>query len=147
MFRVVTIHDILDGTFNEDSFVVEEAFFFTIKSSPYYVIYNKMAEIIGMVPSDYNLFFKVDHHGGFEDIDMENVIRLFQAGEKFKLVGTKSNSNKVTLIDSEDIARFHLVEDDYINIPFTNKAFDCEGIVIFKNMASLADSLNIEDIY
>ena len=75
MFRVVTIHDILDGTFNEDSFVVEEAFFFTIKSSPYYVIYNKMAEIIGMVPSDYNLFFKVDHHGGFEDIDMEKLIR------------------------------------------------------------------------
>jgi hypothetical protein len=55
MFRVVTIHDILDGSFNEDSFVVEEAFFFTIKSSPYYVIYNKMAEIIGLVPSDYDL--------------------------------------------------------------------------------------------
>lgn len=147
MFRVVTIHDILDGEFNEESFVVEEAFFFTIKAPSYYVVYNKMAEIIGMIPTDYNLFFKVDHHGGFEDIDMENVVRLFNMGDKFKLVGTKSGSNKVTLIDSEDIARFQLVEDDPINIPFTNKAFDCEGIVVFKNMNALADSLDIEDIY
>lgn len=147
MFRVVTIHDILDGDFNEQSFIVEDAFFFTIKIPNYYVIYNHQDEIIGLIPSEYNLFFKVDHQSGFEDIDAFNLIRLYSMGDKFKIVGTKADSRKAILIESDDIARFELVEDDPINIPFTNKAFDSEGVVVFKNMASLSDALDIEDMY
>jgi hypothetical protein len=148
MFRVITIHDILDGDFNEESFELSEAFFFTIKVDSYYAIYNKSAEIIGIVPSDYNMFFRVEHdHSSFEDVDMPNVLRLFEQGDGFSLIGTKSKTNKVRLIHSCDIARFELVEDSPIQIPFTNRAFDSEGIVVFKNMNALADSLDLEDLY
>lgn len=147
MFRVVTIQDILDGDFNEQSFIVEDAFFFTIKIPNYYIIYNTDDEIIGLVPEDYNLFFKIDHQSGFEDIDIHNLIRLYSMGDEFKLVGTKADSHKAILIDSKTISRFELIEDTPINIPFTNKAFDSDGIIVFKNMLSLSDSLDIDDMY
>lgn len=147
MFRVVLIQGIADSTFNEESFLVEEAFFFTIKIPSYYVVYNKEEEIIGIVPSDYNMFFKVDEHNNFEDIDMENVIRLFEMDEHFYLVGTRNDSEKVNMICSKQISEFRLVEDNPISIPFTNKAFDSDGIVVFKNMNSLADSIDFDAIY
>ena len=142
MFRVVKI---VDSTFDEESLVVEDAFFFTINVPSYYVIYNKMADIIGTIPIDYNMFFKIDNSSTFEDVDMENVLRMFNHGMNFSLVGTKMGKNKVHMIESEDIARFELVEDDSFQIPFTNQAFDSDGVVIFKNMSSLADS--IEPLY
>jgi len=147
MFRVVLIKGLTPTAFREDSFLVEEAFFFTIQTSSYYTVFNKDREIIGIIPTDYNLFFKVDDHNNFEDIDMENVIRLFNMGTTFYLVGTTNNSHKVELICSNDISEFKLVENDPINIPFTNKAFDSDGIVVFKNISSLAESINVEDLY
>lgn len=143
MFRVVLIHGVADETFDEESFTVEEAFFFTIDVSSYYVILNKKSEIIGIVPTDYNLFFKVDDYSNLEDVDMINVLRLFEMGEDFKILGTMSDKNEVRLISSREISEFKLVEDDVISIPFTNKAFDSDGVVIFKNISSLAESLNI----
>ena len=131
----------MDGALNEENLIVEDAFFFTIQIPNHYVIYNKMAEIIGTIPFGYNMFFKTDNSYNFEDIDMENVLRLFKAGYKFSLVGTKEGKNKVHLIDSCDIARFELIEDDDFTIPFTNQAFDSDGVVVFKNMNALADSL------
>lgn len=147
MFRVVLIQGVADETFDEESFIVEEAFFFTINISSYYMVMNKSAEVIGIIPSDYNLFFKVDEHYNLEDIDMENVLRLFNMGEDFKILGTKSDQNKVNLISSRDIAEFKLVEDEEICIPFTNKAFDSDGIVVFKNISSLAESLDLDIRY
>ena len=142
MFRVIKIVDIVDSALNEDSLLVEDSFFFTIKIPNYYVVYNKKAEIIGTIPLDYNMFFKIDDTPYFEDIDIENVLRLFKQGVHFSLVGTKEGSNKIILIDSDDIARFELVEEDeHFSIPFTNNAFDSDGIVIFKNMNSLSDSI------
>ncbi len=141
MFRVVKIVDIVDSSLDEDSLVVEDAFFFTIKVPSYYVIYNKMAEIVGTIPIDYNMFFKIDNSRTFEDVDMENILRMYNQGMDFSIVGTKEGKNKVILIQSKDIARFELVEDDEFEIPFTNEAFDSDGVVIFKNMNSLADSI------
>jgi len=141
MFRVVKIVDIIDGSLNEESMVVEDAFFFTIDITNYYRIYNKTADIIGIIPMDYNLFFKIDNSPVFEDIDMANIVRLHQQGVDFQLAATAENSNKVKLIQSSDIARFELIENDILKIPFTNQAFDSEGVVIFKNMNSLADSM------
>lgn len=143
MFRVIKISDILDGALDEESMVVEDAFFFTIKVPNYYLVYNRSADIIGRIPLDYNMFFRIGTACPyFEDIDMSNLVRLYDEGMTFELVGTQEGSNKITLIDSSDIARFELVEGDLISIPFTNQAFDSEGIVIFKNMNSLADSID-----
>lgn len=146
MFRVVLIQGVIDELFNEESFVVEEAFFFTIKSNSHYVVYNVHDEIIGVIPSDYNLFFKIDEFENLEDIDIPNLLRLFEMGEDFQLVGTRTDSKHVKLIPSRYIKEFRLVEDEPINIPFTNKAFDSEGIVVFKNIASLIESINSADI-
>lgn len=147
MFRVVVIQGIVDHSFNEDSFIVEPAFFFTIKHKTHYLIYNKNDDVIGVVPEGYNMFFKVDEYHNFEDIDMENVLRLFNMGEKFYLVGTRENSDHVHLFSSETISAFKLVESEPISIPFTNNAFDSEGVVVFKNMKSLAESLDFEAMY
>ena len=144
MFRVVLIQGVADETFDEESFSVEEAFFFTIEISSYYMVFDRKSEIIGIIPSDYNLFFKVDEHCNLEDIDMTNVLRLYNMGEDFKILGTRSDVNKVSLISSREIGEFRLVEDEPINIPFTNKAFDSDGIVVFKNISSLAESLNLD---
>lgn len=144
MFRVVLIQGVADETFDEESFSVEEAFFFTIEISSYYMVFDRKSEIIGIIPSDYNLFFKVDEHCNLEDIDMTNVLRLYNMGEDFKILGTRSDANKVSLISSREIGEFRLVEDEPINIPFTNKAFDSDGIVVFKNISSLAESLNLD---
>ena len=146
MFRVVLIQGVIDELFNEESFVVEEAFFFTIKSNSHYAVYNKKDEIIGIIPVDYSLFFKVDDFENLEDIDMPNVIRLFENGDNFQIVGTSANSKQVHLIPSEYIKEFRLVEDETMDIPFTNKAFDSEGIVVFKNILSLIESINSRDI-
>jgi len=139
MFRVVKI---VDSTFDEESLVVEDAFFFTIDVPSYYIIFNKMAEVIGTVPIDYNMFFKIDDSPTFEDVDIENVLRMFNQGISFSLIGTEMGTNKVHLIDSNDIAKFELIEDDNFKIPFTNQAFDSDGVVVFKNMNSLADSID-----
>jgi len=146
MFRAVKIIDIIDGSLNEESLIVEDAFFFTIKVQNYYLFYNKMAEVIGVVPMDYNMFFKIDHSNIFEDIDMENLLRLYNHKMDFSIVGTKEGSNKVTIIKSSDIARIELIEDEDMVVPFTNDAFDSEGIVIFKNMNSLADSIKLDQL-
>ena len=132
MFRVVLIKGIVDTAFNEDSFLVEEAFFFTIKTNTYYNILNLDGEIIGVIPGNYNLFFKVDDHSNFEDIDMANVLRLYKMGIPFQIVGTSNDSAKVNVVSSKNISNFKLIEDDSISIPFTNKAFDSDGIVVFK---------------
>lgn len=142
MFRVIKISDIMDGALDEESMVVEDAFFFTIKIPNYYLVYNRSADIIGRIPLDYNMFFKIGNTPYFEDIDMANLVRLYEDGMSFELVGTVEGSNKISLIESSDIARFELIEGDLISIPFTNQAFDSEGIVIFKNMNSLADSID-----
>ena len=144
MFRIVLIQDIVNDAFNEDCFVVENAFFFTIKIPSYYRVINKEEEIIGVIPSDYNLFFKVDDHDTFEDIDMENIKRLFDSNTPFQLIGTKNNSSKVNIVFSKEILEFKLIEDNPICIPFTNKAFDSEGIVVFKNINSLAESIDLD---
>jgi hypothetical protein len=145
MFRVIKIGDIMDGSLDEESMLVEDAFFFTISVPNYYAVYNHAGEIIGRIPLDYFMFFKIDGSPVFEDIDMENALRLHEQGDEFQIVGTKANSHKVKMISSSDILKFELVEDNPIQIPFTNSAFDSEGIVIFKNMNSLADSLDPED--
>lgn len=144
MFRVVIIDGVANETFDEESFSVHEAFFFTIETSSYYLILDRKSEVIGIIPVGYNLFFKVDEHYNLEDIDMENVLRLYNMGEEFKLLGTRSNENKVSLISSRDISEFRLIEDEPISIPFTNKAFDSDGVVVFKNISSLAESLNLD---
>ncbi len=144
MFRVVLIDGIAYETFDEESFSVEEAFFFTTEISSYYMILDRKSEVIGIIPVGYNLFFKVDEHYNLEDIDMENVLRLYNMGEDFKLLGTRSDENKVTLISSREISEFRLVEDETLSIPFTNKAFDSDGVVVFKNISSLAESLNLD---
>lgn len=144
MFRVVLIDGVADETFDEESFSVEEAFFFTIEISSYYMILDRKSEVIGIIPVGYNLFFKVDEHYNLEDIDMDNVLRLYNMGEDFKLLGTRSDENKVTLISSREISEFRLVEDETLSIPFTNKAFDSDGVVVFKNISSLAESLNLD---
>jgi len=141
MFKIVKIQEIEDGLLDEESLVVEDAFFFTIPTTTYYRIYNKKIEVIGTVPIDYNMFFRVDNSPVFEDIDLENLLRLFDRGEHFSLVGTKEGKKDVILIDSSDIARFELIEDDDLQIPFTSNAFDSDGIVIFKNMMALSDTL------
>jgi len=146
MFRAVKIIDIIDGSLNEESLVVEDAFFFTIKVQNYYLFYNKMAEVIGVVPMDYNMFFKIDNSNVFEDIDMENLLRLYNRQMDFSIVGTKEGSNKVTIVKSSEIARIELIEDEDMTVPFTNDAFDSEGIVIFKNMNSLADSIKLDQL-
>lgn len=146
MFRVVQIQGTIDELFNEESFTVEEAFFFTIKADSHYIIYDIRDEIIGIVPSNYNLFFKIDDFENLEDIDMPNMIRLFEMGEDFKLVGTSVQSKKAHLIPSSIIKEFKFVEDEEINIPFTNKAFDSEGVVVFKNITSLLESIKANDI-
>lgn len=144
MFRVVIIDGVANETFDEESFSVHEAFFFTIETSSYYLILDRKSEVIGIIPVGYNLFFKVDEHYNLEDIDMENVLRLYNMGEEFKLLGTRSDENKVSLISSRDISEFRLIEDEPISIPFTNKAFDSDGVVVFKNISSLAESLNLD---
>lgn len=142
MFKVVKIIDISENGLTEESLFVEDSFFFTIKVPNYYVIYDKNAEIIGTAPLDYNLFFTVKGSSTFEDVDMENILRMFNQGMDFQLVGTKEGSHKVHLIDSKDIAKFVLIEDDPdFSIPFTSNAFDSDGLVIFKNMNALADSI------
>lgn len=144
MFRVVLIDGVAYETFDEESFSVEEAFFFTTEISSYYMILDRKSEVIGIIPVGYNLFFKVDEHYNLEDIDMDNVLRLYNMGEDFKLLGTRSDENKVTLISSREISEFRLVEDETLSIPFTNKAFDSDGVVVFKNISSLAESLNLD---
>lgn len=144
MFRVVLIDGVAYETFDEESFSVEEAFFFTTEISSYYMILDRKSEVIGIIPVGYNLFFKVDEHYNLEDIDMGNVLRLYNMGEDFKLLGTRSDENKVTLISSREISEFRLVEDETLSIPFTNKAFDSDGVVVFKNISSLAESLNLD---
>lgn len=141
MFRVVKISDVMDGALDEESLHVEDAFFFTIKVDEYYLVYDKNAEIIGRIPVEYNVFFRIEKYPYFEDTDMTNLLRMFNDGVKFELVGTSANSNKISVIKSEDIAKFYLVTEDTIEIPFTNQPFDSEGIAIFKNMNALADSL------
>jgi len=145
MFRVIKIGDIMDGSLDEESMHIEDAFFFTINVPNYYLIYNKAEEVIGRIPLDYFMFFKIDGSPYFEDIDIENALRLHEQGIEYQIVGTKANSHKIQMVDSSEIAKFELVEDNPIQIPFTNSAFDSDGIVIFKNMNSLADSLNPED--
>ena len=140
MFRVVLINGVKDETFDEESFIVEEVFFFTIEISSYYMVIDKKSEVIGIIPYGYNLFFKVDDHKNLEDIDMENVLRLFNRKENFKILGTRSDKNRVNLISSRDISEFRLIEDTPINIPFTDRAFDSDGIVVFKNISSLASN-------
>jgi len=145
MFRVIKIGDIMDGALNEESMIVEDAFFFTINTTNYYVVYNYDGDIIGKIPNDYFMFFKIDGSPYFEDIDMENLLRLQQQGIEYSIVGTKVGSHKIKMISSLDIMKYELVEDEPLQIPFTNSAFDSDGIVIFKNMNSLADSLDPED--
>lgn len=145
MFRIIKIGDILDGEFDEESLTVEDAFFFTISCQNYYVLYNNVDEVIGKIPTDHFMFFKIDGCSYFEDIDMENALRLHKQGLEYQIVGTRNNNHKIKMISSNDISRFELVEDQPIQIPFTNSAFDSEGIVIFKNMNALADSLDPTD--
>lgn len=145
MFRVIKIGDIMDGSLDEEAMIVEDAFFFTISSPNYYVIYDKAGDVIGRIPLDYFMFFKIDGSPYFEDIDMENALRLHEQGMEYQLVGTRADSHKIKIISSHDILKFELVEDNPMQIPFTNSAFDSDGVVIFKNMNSLADSLDPED--
>lgn len=145
MFRVIKIGDIMDGALDEESMIVEDAFFFTISAPNYYVFYNRAGDVIGRVPLDYHMFFKIDGSPYFEDIDMENVVRLFDQGMSFDFVGTRINSHKIKMVSSDELLKIELVEDNPIQIPFTNSAFDSDGIVIFKNMNALADSLNPDD--
>jgi len=145
MFRIVSINDLADGEFSEDSMSVDEAFFFTIDLDSYYEVYNKNDEIIGIIPKEYNMIFKIaDGADGFEDIDMYNLLRLHAQGVKFEIVGTQEGSKKIKMIKSNDILRFELIEDSVISVPFTNQAFDSEGIVIFKNVLSLAESIDMD---
>lgn len=141
MFRVASIQGIINEHFDEECFKIEEAFFFTIKIQSYYVVYDITSEVIGIIPTGYNLFFKADEYTNFEDVDMENILRLFDMNVEFLIVGTKDASNKVNLISSKNISDFKLVEDKPISIPFTNNAFDSEGIIVFRNMSSLAESI------
>lgn len=145
MFRVIKIGDIVDGTLDEESMTLQDAFFFTIKNQNYYLVYDKAGEIIGKIPLDYFMFFKIDDSPYFEDIDIENALRLHEQGIKYQIVGSTEDSHKIKLINSMDIAKFELIEDSPMHIPFTNSAFDSDGIVIFKNMNSLADSLDPEE--
>lgn len=139
MFRSVSLME-MDGELNEESMLLEDTFFFTINISDYYMMYNRMAEVIGVVPLDYNLFFKVEYSESFEDVDMDNLLRLHDDGTKFQLIGSGLGS-KPKLINSEDIARIELIEDGEFTIPFTNQAFDSDGVVVFKNMNALIDSV------
>ncbi len=139
MFRAVSLME-MEGELNEESMVLEDTFFFTINISDYYVIYNKSVDIIGVVPIDYNMFFKVEFSEAFEDVDMENLLRLHEDGTKFNLIGS-GKGNKPKLINSEDIAKIELIEDGEFTIPFTNQAFDSDGVVVFKNMNALIDSV------
>lgn len=141
MFRAVSIQGMHSENFDEECFHLEDVFFFTISIPSYYVVYNKAGDVIGIIPTGYNLFFKVDDYRNFEDIDMENVLRLFNAGDDFSIVGARNDSKKITLIHSSTISEFRMVEDRPINIPFTNRAFDSEGIVVFKNMSSLTEAI------
>jgi hypothetical protein len=142
MFRSVAIQGVQSENFDEECFRLEEAFFFTITIPSYYMVFNKNSEVIGIIPTGYNLFFTVDNYKNFEDIDMENVLRLFNANDDFSIVGTRDDSKKIILIHSSTISEFRMIEDKPINIPFTNRAFDSEGIVVFKNMSSLAEAIN-----
>ena len=139
MFRAVSLLE-MDEELTEDSMVLEDTFFFTINISNYFMIFNKSAEVIGVIPEDYNLFFKVEYSSSFEDIDMFNLQRLHNDGSSFQLIGT-SNTLKPKLINSSEIARIEFIEDGEYTIPFTNQAFDSDGVVVFKNMNALIDSV------
>jgi len=145
MFRAVSLMD-MEGELNEESMLLEDTFFFTINIQDYYILYNRLVEVIGVVPLDYNLFFKVEGSYSFEDVDMENLTRLHKDGTHFKLIGS-GKSLKPQLIDSNDIARIELIEDGEYTIPFTNQAFDSDGVVVFKNMNALIDSVELKSIY
>ena len=139
MFRAVSLME-MDGELNEESMILEDTFFFTINIANYYMMFNKKADVIGVIPLDYNLFFKVEYSETFEDVDMNNLVRLHADGTRFNLIGS-GKGNKPKLINSDDIARIELIEDGEYTIPFTNRAFDSDGVVIFKNMNALIDSV------
>jgi len=146
MFRIVKLVDVSDYL-NEDNFIVEEAFFFTYTSKGKYVLYNHDNMVVGVVPLDYNLFFRVDAMEMFEDIDMGNLVRMFDNGMSFQLAATQANNNKITILDSKDIASIVFDEEGEVIIPFTSYPFDSDGLVVFKNMVSIADTLEDDRVY
>lgn len=145
MFRSVSLM-YLEGELTEESMLLEDTFFFTINIPDYYMIFNRSTDVIGVVPMDYNMFFKVEGSHTFEDVDMANLLRLHEIGTHFKLIGS-GKSLKPQLIDSKDISRIELIEDGEHTIPFTNQAFDSDGVVVFKNMNALIDSVELKSKY
>ena len=143
MFRAVSLME-LEGELTEESMYLEDTFFFTINIPSYYMVFNRIADVIGIIPVDYNLFFKVEGSYSFEDVDMENLLRLHADGAHFKLIGSGEGSKPI-LVDSNDISRIELIEDGEYTIPFTNQAFDSDGVIVFKNMNALIDSIAADD--
>jgi hypothetical protein len=142
MFKIVKIYDLEEGEINEDNMILEDGFFFTMPQNIYYELYDENEELIGTIPYGYNLFFKFDEHGLFEDIDIENLIRLTNQNSKFYIAYADLKKNKIKLLRSDKIKKIQLKEqDENYEIPFTNYPFESDGVIVFKNLKSLADSL------
>ena len=140
MYTILKIVDIEDGI-NDNSFELSENYFFSIDIDKYYVLVDNEDNIIGVIPEDFNVFFKSDSSiNSFEDIDVENLNRLIKSGEEFELLGVDIANEKVKIIKIKK--GFRLIEvENTISVPFTNYPFELEGLIVFKNFKSLEETL------
>lgn len=142
MFKVVNITPTDNDVIDDRNFIIEDSFFFTVEHDRYYVVTNNDDVVVGILPDDYHMFFKVGDNCSIEEIDVENLLRLFTINEKFDILGIDYNTNTVNFLNSSDIKSIALKTNDTIRIPFTDQAFDSNGIIVFKNIYALAESTN-----
>jgi hypothetical protein len=140
MYKILKIVDVENGI-NENSFEISDDYFFSIDIDKYYVIVDEEDNIVGVVPEDFNMFFRVGSDmGSFEDIDVENLIRLIENGESFELLGVDIANEKVKIIKVKP--GYRLIEvNNTISIPFTNYPFELDGLIVFKNFKSLEETI------
>ena len=144
MFRIAKLNNIVEDGIDEESVKVEDSFFFTITVPNHFVIYNRKAEIIGRIPEDYFMFFRLGSTSDFEDIDIGNVQRLLSTDTYIELLADNFGKRKPKVIKSSDIAKIIFMEESPLEIPFTNYVFDSDGVFVFKNTTSLADTIQHE---
>jgi len=140
MYKILKIVDVEDGI-TETSFEVSDDYFFSIDIDKYYVLVDDNDNIMGVVPEDFNMFFRAKNvTGSFEDIDVENLNRLLENNDEFDLLGVDIANDKVKIINVKP--GFRLIEvNNTISIPFTNYPFELDGLIVFKNFKSLEETI------
>lgn len=131
----VIIREINQEYFNDKNFDLKPAMYFNIEMDSYYKIYNK-DRLIGYLPDNYYLFFKFNAVEFLEELSTSDFLRLYRNGDKFDILVYNNDKRRFDLLNSKDI-RIEYVDDERINMPFTNDIILVNELVIFKSLTHI----------